>query len=353
MLSQRRRSNIVSCVYVAAVSSLEKSASALSLPCSPFQPDTSAPIQRLIDWLDEDDGVGATTIGVSKHGLRGLYATETYDPGEYILAIPSSQCLILYERIYDMLNNDPDAEQEAQDIENGAKRLHQLLQQKVPCDWTSIYLDTLPTEANHFDASPDFWDEELIRQMAVPQLVQDMLERRASQDDFAFTKWLVRSRAFTTFQMLGATDDDTKSRTLRTRTLLIPYIDMLNHSPTSNTIMEKVETPLLADVEEDTSCFSLIATKPILPGDELTLTYGSGYETCLDLITKYGFWLSNNPNDTALDLEEVEWSSSLRDDEELLKQHLAEPINESLYFRNMLELRIHLKRVQQQQKHGL
>lgn len=312
---------------------------------SSFQPDTSPAVQRLMDWLDEDDGVGATTIGVSNNGIRGLYATEAYEPGEYILAIPSSSCLVLYDRIYDMLESEPDIEREARDVTKGAQRLHQLMHQKEINDWTSIYLDTLPTDSSNFDASPDFWDEKIIRQLEFHQLVQDMLERREEQlsDGLAFAKWLVRSRAFTTFQMLS-TSDETTSRTLRTRTMLIPYIDMLNHAANSNTMMEKAETPS----DEDTSYFSLMATRSIYPGDELTLTYGSGYETCLDFVTKYGFWLPDNPNDMSLELSNVEWSTSLKKDEEAL--HQTDSSKESQQFRDMLKLRIHLKRIQQQQR---
>ena len=349
MLCRCRTPSAAVLTWLAVIAYKDASVNGFSVPGtrSSFQPDTSPAVQRLMDWLDEDDGVGATTIGVSDNGIRGLYATEAYDPGEYILAIPSSSCVVLYERIYDMLANEPDTKREARDVAEGAQRLHQLLHQKEIDEWTNIYLDTLPTDSSNFDATPDFWDEGIIRQLEFNQLVHDMLERREEQlsDGLAFSKWLVRSRAFTTFQLLS-TSDKTKSRTLRTRTMLIPYIDMLNHAANCNTMMEKAETPEVSD--EDTSYFSLMATRSIYPGDELTLTYGSGYETCLDFVTKYGFWLPDNPNDMSLDLTNVEWSTSLKKDKEAL--HQTDSSKESQHFRDMLRLRIHLKRIQQQQK---
>jgi SET domain len=436
-----------------------------------FRPDTSPAIQRLTQWLDEElddcDGVGATAIGYNNHhnnhntknqqqqqpppppSLRGLYATEDYAAGEYILAIPTSACLTIYDRVYDMVadrrrSGDPEDEpeddannndREAQDIRDGALALRQLLlaskkDEKEGDDgdnhhflFWKTYLDCLPTETSHFAATPDFWDEDIIRQLEVPTLVEDMLRRKAAQqktssrsildnDDnnnnnndqqppsLAFCAWLVRSRAFTTFQMLGQTaraeaavvsaaddDDDeppppdtTMERTLRTRTVLIPYIDMLNHAPAgvSNTVMEKIETPVRDASDDaidddnndnnDTSYFALVATKDIAAGDELTVTYGTGYETCLDLVAKYGFWLPNNPNDDFLDWSSVNptqqpWSTTIeRDEQELAALCLADndddvdggsaPTKNDQRQRDrrvMLELRLHLKRLQQQQ----
>jgi hypothetical protein len=246
-----------------------------------------------------------------------------------------------------------------------------------------------------------------------------MLLRKAQQHDqqkqttpsLAFCTWLVRSRAFTTFQMLGTTarEEEPKEqqlegdavagggRTLRTRTVLIPYLDMLNHASAgaSNTVMEKIESPVVnvdrgGDddcIDDDTgrrcndgttSYFALVASQDIAAGDELTVTYGSGHETCLDLFTKYGFWLPNNPNDANLDClslsssRSVLWSTSLAQDEQalaaLMQQRLANDDDDEdgqdddgslstqhhdrrcqRHHRSMLELRIHLKRLQQLQ----
>jgi hypothetical protein len=455
------RPSVNNIVVVTAVSASTATSSAAA---SSFQPDTSPAVVRLTQWLDEElddcDGVGATAIGYNNNNnhRRGLFATEDYAAGEYILAIPTSACLTIYDRVYDMMaeqQDDDDGEigssndREARDIRDGALHLRQLLiksasssrqeQQDGPDEpeeknnfFWQIYLDTLPTDdvtsQCHFDPTPDFWDEDIIRQLEVPQLVTDMLLRKVQQHDhqqeetpsLAFCTWLVRSRAFTTFQMLGNTARYEKEpkqqqlegdavagggRTLRTRTVLIPYLDMLNHASagTSTTVMEKIESPVV-DVErggdddddyndndagsrrndDTTSYFALVASQDIAAGDELTVTYGSGHETCLDLFTKYGFWLPNNPNDVNLDClslsssSSVLWSTSLAQDEQalaLMQQRLAndddgqddddddddgQDDDESLstrhhdrrrqrHHRSMLELRIHLKRLQQLQ----
>jgi hypothetical protein len=437
-------------IVVTAVSASSTAATSSAAASSSFQPDTSPAVVRLTQWLDEElddcDGVGATAIGYNNNNnrRRGLFATEDYTAGEYILAIPTSACLTIYDRVYDMMadqQDDDDGEigssndQEARDIRDGALHLRQLLiksasssrqeQQDGPDEenfFWQIYLDTLPTDdessQRHFDPTPDFWDDDIIRQLEVPQLVTDMLLRKAQQLDpqeeqtpsLAFCTWLVRSRAFTTFQMLGTTarEEEPKEqqaegdavaggdRTLRTRTVLIPYLDMLNHvsAGTSNTVMEKIESPVV-DVErggdddddyndndagsrrndDTTSYFALVAAQDIAANDELTVTYGSGHETCLDLFTKYGFWLPNNPNDANLEClslsssSSVLWSTSLAQDEQalaaLMQQRLAndddgQDDDESLstrhhdrrrqrHHRSMLELRIHLKRLQQLQ----
>jgi hypothetical protein len=167
---------------------------------------------------------------------------------------------------------------------------------------------------------------------------------------------------------------------------------MLNHASAgaSNTVMEKIESPVV-DVDrglydndagsrcndnDTTSYFALVASQDIAASDELTVTYGSGHETCMDMFTKYGFWLENNPNDANLDCLSsrssisVSWSTSLAQDEQALaasmQQRLANNDQDDedgqdddgssstphhdrrrqRHRRAILELRIHLKRLQ-------
>ena len=247
------------------------------------------------------------------------------------MAIPFVSGIKIFETIYDVENHD----NEASDVEKGALLLEQL---KSNPHWQP-YFDVLPTQTSNFAPTPDFWDEETIQQLEVPQLVQNTLalKREAgSSPDLQFATWLVRSRAFSTFKLLP----DANEKRIRTRTVLIPYMDFLNHEEanSSNAKIQKVEAK-----NDDESFFALVATRSIEPGDQITITYGTGLETSLDLFTKYGFWYDGNPNDANLNLEHVSWSTSLEDDEELLSD--LHHTNDKQQ-REMLALRVHLKRIQ-------
>ena len=304
---------------------------------SQYHPDSSLTIQRFLEWLEEEEceGIGATEIGYSQNnGLRGIFSKESFAPNEYVLAVPFVSCVKVYESIYDMDRQDD----EASDVKKASLFLEQW---KNSMHWRA-YFDCLPTISSNFDPSPDFWDEETIRQLEVPKLVQDTLALKRETESSAelqFATWLVRSRAFSTFKLLP----DANEKRIRTRTMLIPFMDFLNHGGNaSNAEIQKIEAK-----NDDESFFALVATQPIEPGEQITITYGTGHETTLDLFTKYGFYVDDNPNDVHLDLENVSWSTSLEQDEELRKEA---PKGE---LRDMLALRVHLKRIQriQQQQH--
>jgi len=320
-------------VAIVVCSSCSYSSNAFA-PLSSYKADNSPTILRFLEFLEEKEceGVDAIEIGC-QDGLRGLFATESFSPGEYILAVPFTTCVLMYENIYDMANDNGDAS----DVNKGALLLEQL---KNDGGRWQPYFDCLPTLSSNFDATPDFWKEETIRQLEVPKLVQDTLDlKRATESspELQFATWLVRSRAFSTFKLLP----DAKEKRIRTRTVLIPFMDFLNHNTAahSNARIEKIEAK-----NEEESFFALVATKKMSPGQQVTITYGTGHETTLDLFTKYGFWTSNNPNDISLNLDGVSWSSSLDEDEQRL---LVQSSNEER--RAMLALRAHLKRVQRLQ----
>lgn len=255
------------------------------------------------------------------------------------MAIPNTCCLLVNEAVYD----PQDEEGEATDVEKGKLLQTLLTTSDVKKAWKP-YLDILPTPQSHFDPTPDFWSEDLIRKIEIPRFVQDTLHLRetcGADDDgtscassLQFATWLLRSRGFSTFRLLP---DGTEQR-LRIRTLLVPYFDCLNHAITSNTKIEKVESP-----NDDESYFALVASRKIAVGDQLTLTYGTGFETSLDLFAKYGFWLDGNPNDEAIDFDNVQWSTSLEEDETRLCNRQQEL---SWQEQQMLQLRLHLKGVQ-------
>lgn len=303
---------------------------AFSLPS--YQPDNSPTVRRFLEFLEgeECEGLGAIEIGYHQGGLRGLFATQDFNADEYILAVPFLTCVLVYENVYDIANENGDAS----DVEKGALLLERL-KNDGDGHWQP-YFDCLPTVNSNFDATPDFWEEETIRQLEVPRLVQDTLELKhatKASSELQFATWLVRSRAFSTFKLLP----DANEKRIRTRTVLIPFLDFLNHGAASqsNARIEKIEAK-----NESESFFALVATREIASGEQVTITYGTGHETTLDLFTKYGFWTSDNPNDISLNLEGAAWSSSLDEDELLLEE------SSNGEMRDMLALRAHLKRVQ-------
>lgn len=359
-----------------------------------YQPDTSPTIQRFRQWLVEEqecEGIDATEIGyncirfnnnnnkkqdtddsntttnsdndnadIQQSSLRGLYAKESFEAGEYILAIPWTACLVVHEDIYDMDSDDKD------DKNNGNKdgvwddimkaQCLLKLQKENQNNLFQPYLDCLPTYTTNFDPTPDFWDYQTISLLEVPNLIHNIMTIKnatiqaaaaAKADDackdwhaLQFATWLLRSRGFSTFKLLP----NLKEQRIRTCTMLIPYLDFLNHSFHPNAKICKIESK-----HESESYFALIATNRIESGQALTITYGTGYETTLDMWTKYGFWLSQNPNDIRLDLDSmIHWSTSLEEDEQTIQ--LLHQFQETSYTLQALEIRAHLKRIQQPQQ---
>ena len=303
-----------------------------------YKPDTSPTTQRFLEFLEEEEceGIGAVEIGF-RNGLRGIFAAEAFAPDDYIFAVPFVSCILVHENVYDMADPVESGRAEASDVEKGRLML-QWLHDKP--HWQPYY-ECLPTMSSNFDATPDFWDTETIRQLEVPQLVEETLAiKRATESslELQLATWLVRSRAFSTFKLLPNADE----KRIRTRTVLIPFMDFLNHNAvTSNARIEKVEAK-----SDEESFFALVATERIPAGEQITITYGTGHETTLDLFTKYGFWTNDNANDLSLNLDEVQWSSSMEEDEQLRLSSCPQEKE----IGEMLNLRIHLKRIQRQQQ---
>ena len=152
--------------------------------------------------------------------------------------------------------------------------------------------------------------------------------------------WLVRSRAFTTLKK-ATTLEGTKG--LLQRTVLIPFLDLLNHNtaPKANAQLQVVETE---NYEE--SFYALTATGSIESGEEITIPYGSGRETSWDMYTKYGFWPCGHELNDMKCIHEVVtsdsiWTTSLaRDKEELAALSMDE--DDSIR-RAILDFRIRMK----------
>jgi len=169
----------------------------------------------------------------------------------------------------------------------------------------------------------------------------------------------------TTLKVCNNDDDDdvedatAAATTILSRTVLLPYLDMLNHDDINdpNTSIEVV-----VEIPDgcDESFHALRALRPIKAGDQLTISYGTGRETSLDLFSKYGFWTTENPFDCDIDWDnaaKARWTTSLRQDELSLEKVLLDEAggsdndddddNSSLASpqKTILSLRIHLKKL--------
>ena len=123
--------------------------------------------------------------------------------------------------------------------------------------------------------------------------------------------------------------------------VLLPYLDMINHSS------DKANAELhLIDPDKDDAWFAIRATRPIKQGKEITISYGaSGVETSVGLLMNYGFVPEFNRIDAMLlgkggedCIESLDgWSTTLEEDESQLQQATGNLVN-------VLKLRAKLKR---------
>lgn len=324
-----------------------RSRSLLPHKCSnDYDPDESDQVRELVRWIEsaEYEGYEATCIGIDRRARRrGLYSRTTdFEPGEFILAVPFTSTLPLYE----------DRQNEESVVDADVLMGLQFLQRSMSNETWQPYINSLPVVGGpDFDATPDFWAMDEIKQLEIPKLIEESLRRkrnieqlaiRLADDNFSYplarlqwATWAVRSRGFTTLKMLSKDDE----LTIQARTVLLPYLDMVNHCATPNAVLEVWEVP----DAYDESFYALKAVRPILKGEEITIAYGTGMETSLDLFAKYGFWPAENPGDRHLDWASVDaqWTTTLEEDLALLAQTKK---RECLHA--ILLLRINLKALQ-------
>jgi SET domain len=188
-----------------------------------------------------------------------------------------------------------------------------------------------------FDATPDFWEESVIQELQIPRLIETSLERKretAHSLDLQWATWIMCSRGFSTFKI-------NQDGSLQRRTVLIPYLDMLNHDVSPNASIEVVECP----GSYQDSFYALQALKSISAGEQITIGYGIR-ETSLDLLSKYGFWIPDNPADDFIDWNMVDpqWTTILEQDKAKLET------TTDVTLRQVLLLRIHLKQLRSEQQ---
>jgi hypothetical protein len=281
-------------------------------------------MQTLLDHLhkQECEGLETTRLGHDETGLRGIFAAQDFEPGEYICAIPFPATLLVEDNI-------------SGDESQGGMRF---LETFYNDDTYKYYMDYLPKlRDSQFDATPDFWEESVIQQLQIPRIVQKALERKretAHLPHLQWATWIVGSRGFSTFKV-------NPHGSLERKTVLIPYLDMLNHGLSPNASIEVVECP----GSYQDSFYALQALQSILKGEQITINYGIR-ETSLDLLAKYGFWIPDNPADDYIDWDAVDpqWTSTLEQDKATLETTTDATL------RKVLLLRIYLKQLRSEQQ---
>jgi len=300
-----------------------------------YTADTSSTTKEFLEFLieqEECEGIDCTELGVSSSAtaLRGIYAKESFPTDAYICAIPFVSTVLLDETF--VVEDEEDLpEENKNDAENGLKFLQFLQKENTTTttdkNWTP-YLNCLPQlHEENFDPTPDFWSEEEIQQLEIPSILRRTLARKRNLEELhdqqqnkniscsalQHAAWLVRTRAFTTYKKNVMNVVDGTKGLLR-RTVLIPYLDMLNHATTTtaNVQLTAVETK-----EYDECFYAITALKPITKGEELRLCYGTGLDTTLELFQNYGFIDENNKNHPSVTEEEdddVLFTTSLEED---------------------------------------
>ncbi|KAL3784814.1 hypothetical protein HJC23_013854, partial [Cyclotella cryptica] len=232
--------------------------------------------------------------------------------------------------------------------------------------------------------TPDFYSDAEIDELESPMIVNSAKEEQQqisdlsqsmniSFDELQFATWLVSSRLFA---IKISVDDPLAIR------VLLPYLDMINHSLDDANAELHLIDPEKDDGEyfnhhsSDTSLgqymtyasrinaaslihmfpspvrktslawFAIRAVRPIKNGKEITISYGaSGLETSAGLLMNYGFVPNQNKIDSLLVqkggdgcIESLDrWKTTLDEDEAQLSVATGNMVN-------VLKLRIKLKR---------
>lgn len=303
--------------------------------------DESPSVDVLYDWLEQNEceGFEATYIGLDEQTrLRGLYASQALEAGEYIVGVPFGAAFVIdqddsgAEGTVNGASFDPDVLRGLGFLrawkKNNTRHSHEPL------------LDCLPRLVE----TPDVWPTEVVEELQIPTLVQDILRLKndivrlcsatssdinTTVDELQYATWIIRSRGFTT---LKVTDGDK----VQSRTLLLPLIDMINHDAYPNAVLEVIDSD-----HDDESFFALQATRRIEQDEQITIAYGTGMETSIDLLSKYGFWTTDDANwNLDWDLVDPQWTTSVQEDEDLLETC------DDMTMQTVIRFRIHLKRQQ-------
>mmetsp|Transcript_14271 Transcript_14271/g.30792 ORF Transcript_14271/g.30792 Transcript_14271/m.30792 type:complete len:500 (-) Transcript_14271:371-1870(-) len=306
--------------------------------------------EALIEWLNEMEGGLSSSVKIDDNGagLRGLYATNDIRKGGTVVEIPYDYALqvgdslwgTVYDDFTDIPGSDDWSEDDLDDVYQGLNFLQSFTND---ADY-GPYMDSLPQKPSSGDdagLTPDFWCEESIRGIQIPSLIQQILDRKqmvkevasknnVNENALRWATWMMRSRRFTTWNMVpdpnyNSDEDDNSlfgvfpmrwNKIEQVQGYLTPLIDMANHANDPNAVMT-INVNRWTREFDDSSSFALKALRPIGKGEEVTICYGEGDRTSLDLLDKYGFFIEGNNADDTIDWEELqpEFTTSLEEDE--------------------------------------
>ena len=272
-------------------------------------------IQEFEEWIfNKTDCQGRDKVEIRYDGRRrGVFCRIDAKEDDILFAIPLDQCLVV--------END-----ETTDAERGMKLMQ--LMQDHDHDWEP-YWNLLPTRGGgdddgnnnnnnggrrrHFDATPDFWSNGQIGKLELPLLVQMTMEKKqriqalalAQQQqqegkdkkkmpsidnivaDLQFAAWLVESRGFT---LLREPYEDCSEDELESTSILVPFVDMINHSSDH----ANCELDVLMSDDGMQPFYAVVATGSIPKGHEIMCSYGSMEESSAELLYHHGFVPESN-----------------------------------------------------------
>jgi hypothetical protein len=234
-------------------------------------------------------------------------------------------------------------------------------------------LDMLPSreQSMFFDATPDFWSNDQIQALEIPQFIEQIMRKKQSiqrkaqnhgmdVSELQFATWLINSRAVTLVdnpdnedlddelisdylyddgndeidESVEEFDDNNEEgvvgSSIKTTCVLIPFLDMINHSSENfNTVFsvmsDRGDDAYNDDNAEEKLYYAAVANRHIAEGEEVLISYGTLADTSLELLLHYGFVPDKNPYDE--DFMEWSgvgdeicncWSTSLQEDQQKL-----------------------------------
>ena len=311
--------------------------------------DDSPTTQALIQFLNSQNSKGlndGVEVGFDvSTGLRGIYATRPFKKGELLCQIPSDCALAL---------SDPQfGGSDVPTIAHAGRNLLLMYMDDEQAKQTwKPYLDTLPTRDSQFAPTPDFYSEKEIQALEFPRAIESAKQRKQeiealaakegmTVDELQFATWLVSSRSFSIQITAGdAQLPNGVSAPSKSIRVMTPFLDLINHSSDA----PNAELHLI-DPEKDEAWFAIRAMRPIPEGKHVTISYGSGVDSSVELLGTYGFVPMENRFDALMlkkggegCIEKLEdWSTTLEEDEAALETAEGN-------MHNVLALRIKLKK---------
>lgn len=270
--------------------------------------------EKLVEWLEDGRGFSSSvTVDTNSQGLRGLYAKNDIMSGRIIVEVPYNSALLVGDTTWvnevddfgDVRGSNGWSKDDVDDVYQG---LHFLRNFVENCEYYAPYVDNLPqipSSGDEVGLTPDFWSSDIIAGLEVQALVKQIRGRKqiveevakendVNENELRWATFMVRSRRFTTWNMIddpSSKKDGTffgvfpilRNKIEQRQGFLLPLIDMANHAHNPNAGL-KISVNRITRDFDDTSSFALRALRPIKKGEEVTISYGEGDGTSLDLL---------------------------------------------------------------------